>query len=73
AILAGLLGLLLGVVLSRSLTAPLRRLAEAAHAVANLLVQMASNPSFSIIFEYIFILHNGSLGGNSIENFMLNL
>ncbi|MGC9023424.1 MAG: sensor histidine kinase [Chloroflexia bacterium] len=35
AILAGLLGLLLGVVLSRGLTAPLRRLAEAAHAVAN--------------------------------------
>ncbi len=35
ALLAGLLGLLLGVVLSRSLTAPLRRLAEAAHAVAN--------------------------------------
>lgn len=35
ALLAGLLGLLLGIVLSRSLTAPLRRLAEAAHAVAN--------------------------------------
>jgi len=35
ALLAGVLGLLLGVVLSRSLTAPLRRLAEAARAVAN--------------------------------------
>ncbi len=34
AVLAGALGLLLGAVLSRSLTAPLRRLSEAAHAVA---------------------------------------
>jgi len=34
ALLAGVLGLLLGVILSRSLTAPLRRLADAARAVA---------------------------------------
>jgi two-component system OmpR family sensor kinase len=34
AVLAGALGLLLGVILSRSLTAPLRRLADAARAVA---------------------------------------
>jgi two-component system OmpR family sensor kinase/two-component system sensor histidine kinase BaeS len=34
AVLAGGLGLLLGLLLSRSLTAPLRRLADAAHAVA---------------------------------------